>query len=80
MPEMRKPQEIYGDPLDLVSQAALAEMLGISRSRVSQLRSDDALPPPDGLIDEKIPVWTREVAVRFSEERNRSLGRISLKE
>ncbi len=68
------------NPLDLVSQTGLAKLLNVSKQRVSQLKAAGALPEPTGLLDESIPVWSREVADQFSAERNRILGKISLHE
>lgn len=80
MPEVNPSFEVAPKPLDLVSQAGLAGMLSVSRQRVGQLREAGHLPEPHGLIDEEVPVWTREVAEQFSEQRNRALGKISLQD
>lgn len=78
MSETEPTVETSSNPVDLVSQAGFADVLGVTRQRVHQLKEAGDLPAPYGVIDERYPVWDRETAEQFSVERNRTLGKISL--
>ncbi len=80
MSELRLSQEPATESVELVSQSGLAKILGVSKQRVSQLKDAGGLPVPHGIVDDENLVWTREAAERFSAERNRALGKISLQE
>lgn len=59
-------------PEHLMGIAEIAELLGVSRTRVHQLRAADALPAPyDALA--MGPVWLREDIERWA----RDAGRLS---
>lgn len=48
-------------PRDLMNVAGIAELVGVSRARVSQLRADPEFPAPlDTPHVQGIPLWDRE--------------------
>ena len=51
-------------PMAVVGAAELAELLGISRQRLAQLRKDGALPPPD-LVLAATPLWSTTTVEAF---------------
>jgi len=48
----------------VVGAAELAELLGISRQRLAQLRKDGPLPPPD-LVLAATPLWSTATVEAF---------------
>lgn len=60
---------------DLMSAPDVADMLGVSRQRVHQLR-ETSKTFPDPLIELKTgPVWDRSAIVHFADGRDRTPGR-----
>lgn len=55
-------------PLDLVSQAEAADLLGLSRQRVTQLVEEGRAPRPAGKLRRGF-VWERADVERWAEER-----------
>lgn len=58
--------------LDLVSMAEAADLLGLSRQRITQLVDEGHVPPPVGRMRRGV-VWTREQVEEWAarlEERN----------
>lgn len=45
------PNAGYGGPLDLVSTAEIARLLGVSRQRVQQLTKSEGFPPPAATLN-----------------------------
>jgi excisionase family DNA binding protein len=56
-------------PLELVTQAEAARLLGVSRQRVHQLVVEGRAPAPFGTSGSAV-VWTREAVERWAERRN----------
>ena len=56
--------------LDLVGTAEIAQIMGVSRQRVHQLRS--SFPEPAAYLQAAGPVWHRAEIVRHLEERSKA--------
>jgi hypothetical protein len=67
-----------GHALELVGVIAAAEILGVSKQRVSQLAAQGKTPRPLGRIDGRAPLWRREVIEAFARERSRHGNALSL--
>lgn len=52
----------FGGPLDLVSTAEIARMLGLSRQRVQQLTKTPGFPPPAATLHMGSVWYTTDVA------------------
>jgi predicted DNA-binding transcriptional regulator AlpA len=59
----------------LVGAAEVAEILGVSRQRVTQLTARPDFPAPVAVLAMG-KVWARDDVERWAEERDRRLGRL----
>lgn len=58
--------------IDLLGLAEIAELLGIRRASVDQLRWRGVLPEPDAMVSGR-PLWHRETIERWARETGRQL-------
>jgi len=66
------PTQTFGGPLDLVSTAEIARLLGVSRQRVQQLTKTGGFPPPAATLNMG-SVWHTSDVVAWAEKTGRRL-------
>lgn len=62
-------------PLRYVNLAGVADQLGVSRQRVSQLWTTGQLPAPDALYGTR-PLWLVERITRFTKARRAAIAKV----
>ena len=65
------------EPIKFVTQSGLARELGLSKQRITQLRQEGGLPPPDGILDENTLIWSTVTAAKFRDRRASRYGKAS---